>query len=213
MEGVTESQELRLLRHAFTINPGSDAFVPLAQHLCDIGRPEEAEQICRRGLAFMPADHRGHMLLARALCDRGRLKEAQDVLSELAKHRTEDPEVWVQLGGVVVRRGERARARALLDYAQSLGASGTAFEAARTMARTPAKPNQPTPPPLRLGERVSSAVPDDRPKPVAGVLFSKTAAAPGEHTVVVSRRRALTRALAAGVLACVGAFAWLLLRG
>lgn len=211
MEAASESQELRLLRSAFYSSPGSEAFVPLAEHLCDVGRPEEAEQICRNGLSFMPPTHRGHLVLARALCDRGRLKEAQDELAELAKQRPDDAEVWVQLGAVVARRGDRPRARALLDYAESLGASDAHYRAARAMAAKPASlPSAPPSPPPGLAD--PAPVVDDRPAPVAGVLFARVGG-PQEATVLIARKRPLTWALTLGAALALAAGALLLLQG
>ncbi len=187
--------------------------MPLAEHLCDLGRPEEAEKVCRRGLATMPAHHRGYMSLARALCDRGRLKEAQDVLAELAKHRPDDADVWVHLGAVVIRRGDRPRACALLDYAESLGAAGPTFEAARQLARKPVASEAPTSAPaVKLGGRATPLGPDDRPPPVSGVLVAKGFAV-HEATQLVPRRRSAPLALAAAALLTLILVGWLLLRG
>lgn len=216
VDGGSESQELRLLRANYAAAPGSDAFVALAQHLCDVGRPEEAEQVCRKALVNAGPDHRGRLVLARALADRGRVKEAQDVLAELAKHRTDDAEVWVQLSALVVRRGEKARALALLEYAESLGACGPAFAAALSQARGGSGPRNNTMPPaipkqaLRLR---STPLPDDRPRPVKGELVIR-AQTPPEPTILVPSRRVNQVWLVAGALSALAiATAWMLLHG
>ncbi|MDX2020663.1 MAG: tetratricopeptide repeat protein [Deltaproteobacteria bacterium] len=216
MDGGSESQELRLLRANFAAAPRSDAFVALAQHLCDVGRPEEAEQVCRKALAGSDPAHRGRLVLARALADRGRVKEAQDVLAELAKHRTDDAEVWVQLSALVVRRGEKARALALLEYAETLGATGPAFAAALSQARGGAGPRHNTMPPAIPKEaqrRRSTPPPDDRPRPVAGELLIRVPT-PHEATILVPRRRPNPVWLVAGALSALAiATAWMLLHG
>lgn len=180
--------------------------MPLAQHLCDVGRPEEAEQVCRKALASAAPDHRGRLVLARALADRGRVKEAQDLLAELAKYRTDDAEVWVQLSALVVRRGEKTRALALLQYAESLGASGPTYAAVLSQAKSTASRNNTRPPPIPKG--VSSIrtppPPDDRPRPVAGELLLRS-----PLPYVLPGRRSSHRAIlasAAAALAAVTAF-------
>ena len=216
MDCGTESEELLLLRETFASAPGSDAFVALAQHLCDVGRPEEAEQVCRKALHLKEPSHRGRLVLARALADRGRVKEAQDVLAELAKHRTDDAEVWVQLSALVVRRGEKARALALLEYAETLGACGPAFAAALAQARRGTGPRHNTMPPAIPKEAVrvhSASLPDDRPRPVAGELVVR-APTPMEATILVPRRRSNQVLLVAGALSALAiATAWMLLHG
>lgn len=216
MDGVTESQELRLLRSTFQEKPGSEAFIPLAHHLCDIGRPEEAEHVCRKALAGAAPEHRGRLVLARALADRGRIKEAQDALAELAKYRSDDAEVWVQLSALVVRRGEKARALALLEYAESLGASGPTYAAVLSQVRGNATARNDTrPPPIPKGLRslTPPPPPDDRPRPVAGELRLRSSV-PAEPTQVVLRRgpRQLAFFASAGA-ALAFAAAWMLLHG
>ena len=189
--------------------------MPLAQHLCDVGRPEEAEQVCRKALTSATPDHRGRLVLARALADRGRVKEAQDLLAELAKYRTDDAEVWVQLSALVVRRGEKTRALALLQYAESLGASGPTYAAVLSQAKSTAPRNNTRPPPIPKGVTSirTSPPPDDRPRPVAGELLLRS---PFQHeaTDVLPRRRGSHRAILASAAAALAAvMAFVLLHG
>lgn len=216
MQGVSESQEIRLLRSTVQANPGSEAFITLAQHLCDVGRPEEAEQVCRRCLQGAPPEHRGRLALARALADRGRVKEAQDTLAELAKYRSDDAEVWVQLSALVVRRGEKARALALLEYAESLGASGPSYVAVLNLAKGSILPRNNTHPPAIPRVKSKSRTtppPDDRPRPVAGELLLRgppAAEATQLVTHVKPKRMVLLASAGVGFAFVV---AWILLHG
>jgi len=216
VDGVTKSQEIRLLRSTVQANPGSEAFITLAQHLCDVGRPEEAEQVCRRSLQGAAADHRGRLSLARALADRGRVKEAQDILAELAKYRSDDAEVWVQLSALVVRRGEKARALALLEYAESLGASGPSYLTVLNLAKGTSSPRNNTRPPAIPKSQANPGTPspqDDRPRPVAGELLLRVPPA-AEATQLVThgnpKRKVLLASAGVGLALVV---AWILLHG
>ena len=104
-------------------NPRSTTFVALAHALSDAGRDEEAEDVCRQGLAQHPRLTTGQVALGRALFARGRLREAQDVLIEAAKASPEHGDAFRWLGEVILKRGDRDRARAVLEYAEELSPS------------------------------------------------------------------------------------------
>lgn len=101
-------------------NPRSTAFVALARGLCEAGRPGEAEEVCRQGLAEHPGLVTGQVALGRALVELGRLEEAHGVLAAAARANPEHAEVFRWLGDLALRRGEGDRARAILEYAEEL---------------------------------------------------------------------------------------------
>jgi tetratricopeptide (TPR) repeat protein len=108
------------LRAVVKANPRSTTFVALAHALCDAGLDEEAEEVSRRGLGQHPHLVTGQVALGRALFKRGRVREAQERLVEAAKTSPENGDAFRWLGEVVLRRGERDRARVLLEYAEEL---------------------------------------------------------------------------------------------
>jgi tetratricopeptide (TPR) repeat protein len=115
----TEDGLLRL-RAVVRANPRSTAFVALAHALSDLGRDDEAEEISRTGLAQHPNLVTGQVALGRALIGRGRLREAQEQLVEAARANPEHGDAFRWLGELVLRRGQAASARTLLEYAEEL---------------------------------------------------------------------------------------------
>jgi tetratricopeptide (TPR) repeat protein len=111
---------LERLRAVVRANPRSTAFVALAHALCDGGREEEAEEVARQGLGQHPHLVTGQVVLGRALIARGRMREAQERLVEAAKSSPENGDAFRWLGELVLRRGQPAKARVLLEYAEEL---------------------------------------------------------------------------------------------
>jgi tetratricopeptide (TPR) repeat protein len=116
----TSGEGLERLRAAVRANPRSTTFVALAHRLCDAGRPAEAEDVCREGLARHPGLVTGQVALGRALLDRGRLREAQETLIAAAKANPDHGDAFRWLGEVVIKRDDLPRARILLEYAEDL---------------------------------------------------------------------------------------------
>jgi tetratricopeptide (TPR) repeat protein len=113
-------ESLERLRAVVRANPRSTTFVALAHALCDAGRDEEAEEVCRQGLAQHPRLVTAQVALGRALLARKRLREAQEVLIDAAKSSPEHGDAFRWLGELVLERGHKARARPILEYAEEL---------------------------------------------------------------------------------------------
>lgn len=96
------------------------AFVALAHRLCDVGRGAEAEEICRHGLLQHPGLATGLVALGRVLLACARPLEAQDVLIAAARAHPDHGEAFRWLGEVLIRRGDLAHARIILEYAEEL---------------------------------------------------------------------------------------------
>jgi tetratricopeptide (TPR) repeat protein len=111
---------LERLRTVVRANPRSTTFVALAHALCDAGRDDEAEEVCRQGLAQHPRLVTGQVALGRALLQRGRLREAQDVLVDAAKSSPEHGDAFRWLGELSLRKGDAEHARPILEYAEEL---------------------------------------------------------------------------------------------
>lgn len=80
----------------------------------------EAEEVCRAGLVQHPMLVTGEVALGRALLESGRLREALDVFMGAAKANPEHSDAFRWLGEVALGRGDRDRARAILEYAEEL---------------------------------------------------------------------------------------------
>jgi tetratricopeptide (TPR) repeat protein len=76
----------------------------------------------------------GQVALGRALLARRRLSEAQEVLIEAAKSSPEHGDAFRWLGEVVLERGDRERARTILEYAEELSPSVAAVGTLLTRA-------------------------------------------------------------------------------
>jgi tetratricopeptide (TPR) repeat protein len=111
---------LERLRAAARSNPRSTAFVALAHALCDHGREDEAEEVCRQGLLQHPRLVTGQVALGRALIARHHWGEAKEVLVNAAKANPEHGEAFRWLGDLILQQGDANRARALLEYAEEL---------------------------------------------------------------------------------------------
>ncbi len=116
----TSEEGLERLRAAVEANPRSTTFVALAHRLLDVGRAPEAEEICRKGLTQHPGLVTAQVALARALVESARTDEAQAVLIGAARGNTEHAEAFRVLAELVMKRGNRERARTLLEYAEEL---------------------------------------------------------------------------------------------
>jgi len=95
-------------------------FAALADRLCELGKVEEADQICRRGLVFMPDSLDGQTALAHIHLAMGRFEQATAQLIQVLDVDDEHPEAIRRLGQVLLKRGDRTRARIILEYAESL---------------------------------------------------------------------------------------------
>ena len=129
---------LERLRTVVRANPRSTTFVALAHALCDAGRDDEAEEVCRQGLGQHPRLVTGQVALGRALLQRGRLREAQDVLVDAAKSSPEHGDAFRWLGELGLRKGDAEHARPILEYAEEL--MPTDAQVADLLVRSGGKP-------------------------------------------------------------------------
>jgi len=95
----------------------------VGQRLVRAGQQDIAFHLLMTGVALDPTPQARH-LLARLLLDRGDLRSARAGLLRLAEEDPEDPQVLAELGYVLGRLGELARARACLDAAVAGGVQG-----------------------------------------------------------------------------------------
>jgi tetratricopeptide (TPR) repeat protein len=95
-------------------------FVSIAHTLCDVGRPQEAEELCRWVLAQRPNVPVVRAALGRALFESGRLQEARAVLEWVVSVDSAQFVAYRWLAEVLVAMGEWALAFESLQRAQML---------------------------------------------------------------------------------------------
>jgi len=146
--------ELEKLRTAFRDNPRSTVFVALAQALVAAGRPDEAVEVSRQGLANHPDHIEGRLGLARAHAALSRWKEAEQELVKVVKLDRYHQKAFGLLGEVLIHRTNWDVAVKALSRAHDLDplderATGLL---AKAQARQPILPAAPTRPEAALPE-------------------------------------------------------------
>jgi YaiO family outer membrane protein len=105
-----------LLREILESDPGNrEARIWLARALSFAGDFAGGEQEYRKVLSAVPGDVEARFGLADVLAWQKRYREAVLVLSELAKERPDDPEVWVRKGKVAFWDGNPEEAKRHFD--------------------------------------------------------------------------------------------------
>ncbi|NNG46693.1 MAG: tetratricopeptide repeat protein, partial [Deltaproteobacteria bacterium] len=110
-----------LLREILETDPGNrEARIWLARALSFSGDFAGGEREYRTVLSTVPGDVEARIGLADVLAWQKRYREAVLVLSELAKERPDDPEVWVRKGKVALWDGNPEEAKRHFDRTLSL---------------------------------------------------------------------------------------------
>ncbi len=79
--GLVLKTKIEIFRTVLELDPQAPVFVELAQALIEDGRPGEAVEVCRRGVAHHPDMLAGRVALIEALMADGRLEEAREAFS------------------------------------------------------------------------------------------------------------------------------------
>ena len=74
--------KVEIFKAVLALDPKAPVFVELAEALIEDGKPEEAAQVCRRGLEHHPDLLAGWVTLIEALVSSGRTEEAQQAISQ-----------------------------------------------------------------------------------------------------------------------------------
>jgi len=85
------------------------------QLLYGLGRENEALELMEQGKRLSPGQSRFPLLQAGFLLEKKRLPEAREVLETALRDRPEDEDLLYQLGAVLDRQGERAKALAVMQ--------------------------------------------------------------------------------------------------
>ncbi|MCP4446494.1 MAG: tetratricopeptide repeat protein [Myxococcales bacterium] len=156
--------ELAALEQAFRQDAAS-SFVGLARCLVQLGRPEDAIQVCARGLQANPNSLDGRLSLGAALVALHRWKEAQAELLEVVKADRNNSAGFRLLGEVLMRQDDYERALPVLQHAQNLNPSDSELPGLVCRARDghPLDPPAPIPTPLQPVGCYSAPAPAARP--------------------------------------------------
>ncbi len=142
--------ELTALEQAFRRDPVS-SFTGLANCLLQLGRAEDAMQVCAQGLQAAPSNLEGRLYLGRALAALHRWKEAQAELLKVVKADRNNSVGFRLLGEVLMRRNDFERALPVLQHAQNLNPSDSELLGLVRRARDghPLDPPAPVPTPMQ----------------------------------------------------------------
>lgn len=108
VEGLSEG--ISELEHRWCEAPASRWFIPLAEALLQADRPEEAAEVCRRGLAETPDAVAGFLLLGEAADRLGRIDESRRAYREALRGDARNGRALRALGDLAMESGDRAGA-------------------------------------------------------------------------------------------------------
>lgn len=109
---------LKELMARWSKNPSSRAFLPLAEELRRLGRYEDAERTCRKGLERHPKYHSARVLLGRTLLEQDRQDEAAQEFRSVLEKEPQNLLAGRLLAGIYRSRGELDEALATLRKLQ-----------------------------------------------------------------------------------------------
>jgi tetratricopeptide (TPR) repeat protein len=115
---LADSSRIDSLRRRVQKDPASIAFAQLAEECRRAGRPQEAIDVCRAGLAIHPGYLSARVTLGRALFSMGKLEAAHAELSQVLKGAPENLAAIRGLAEIYRRQG--ALPDALLQYRAAL---------------------------------------------------------------------------------------------
>jgi predicted Zn-dependent protease len=145
---ATPAEQLLFYEARLRANPGSLDFIPLAEALLQLGRPQEAVDVCRRGLFAHPDATPARLLLARGLLAVGRLPEASSEVARVLKSAPDSVPALALQGDLMLRRADAKRALESLVRAAELSPGDEQVAALLQEARTRlAAPPAPPPAP------------------------------------------------------------------
>ena len=144
------AQEIEELIDLVRRDPGSPAFIDLAEAYLSLGRPRDAMQVCNVGLDASPDSLEGRVMLARAFAALHQWKEAQGELLRVVKVDRSNRQGFALLGEVLLRRTDYERAVPVLQHAQNLDPTSPHIlnMLRRARAGQPLDPPPPVPQPI-----------------------------------------------------------------
>jgi tetratricopeptide (TPR) repeat protein len=135
MTSQIEAQRIRHLQDEVARDPGSPAFLPLAEVYRKEGRLAVALRLCLRGLARNPEHVEAHVLLGRIYRERGELEQACDELDIALRLDPEHRSARRALGYLFLERREWANAVRHLEVAAEQDRHDPRLSSALALAR------------------------------------------------------------------------------
>jgi predicted Zn-dependent protease len=140
-------------------DPGSPAFVALANAYLALGRPRDAVAVGNVGLAAAPENWDGRFAVARAYADLHQWKESQGELLKIVKVERGNRAAFALLGEVLMRREDYERAVPVLQHAQNLDPTSPHVLSLLKRARANAPLDPPPPIPTAIPPRGEAPAP------------------------------------------------------
>jgi tetratricopeptide (TPR) repeat protein len=161
------AQEIEELTALVRRDPGSPAFLQLAEAYLALGRPNEAVEVAARGLQLAPDRLDALVLVARAHMALHQWREAQGELLRVVKIDRASRHGFALLGEVLLRRSDFERAVPVLQHAQNLEPTSPVILAMLRRARSgqPLDPPPPIPQPALPREDRAARAAGPRPAP------------------------------------------------
>lgn len=140
-----EDAELEVLKQAATREGGPQLRTAVAQALLNADAVLEAVQVLEAVKRDFPTSVHVHLALGRAAISQERWSDAEVALLDALRLQPDDPEVLTALAVLAMRRGELARARALVDDVLSRDPLHAEAQLLATELRTPSGVSAPRP--------------------------------------------------------------------
>ena len=184
------AQEIEELIDLVRRDPGSPAFIDLAEAYLNLGRPKDAISVGRVGLEASPDSLEGRVVLARAYAAMHQWKEAQGELLRVVKVDRSNRMGFALLGEVLLRRNEYERAVPVLQHAQNLDPTSPQILSMLKRARNSQPLDAPTPIPSAVPPRGETnyglALDDSASKPAPPAAPARVpAAGPAMPTMAI----------------------------
>jgi len=193
------AQEIEELIDLVRRDPGSPAFIDLAEAYLSLGRPKDAIKVGNVGLEATPDSLEGRVVLARAFAALHQWKEAQGELLRVVKVDRSNRVGFALLGEVLLRRNDYERAVPVLQHAQNLDPTSPSILSMLKRARMnqPLDPPPPMPQPMPPRGETNYGMQIDDPPP-RGQASARMAAQPVPSSSPVSPTMAINPAAGSG---------------
>lgn len=159
--------ELAALEHAFASDPGSNAYLALADAYLAMGRFMEAMVVAKKGVRAHPASPEGRVLLARVYAAQGKDKKALEELKPALEIAPAHPAALGLAVELYLRTGERDAAATAIRLAADAAPGDASVEAIASENGLPLpKPPEPEPAPVVEAPQVVAEPPVAAAPPV-----------------------------------------------
>jgi hypothetical protein len=149
-----DRQRVDVYRKELAQDPGSLAFIPLAETLNRLAEWDEAARVARRGLEAHPDSVTGLLTLAVAEAGRDNIKDALELIKNALIIDQENPRALALMGSLLLQKGLAKRAVQFLNQAVKLDPESREYIDLLKRAKRLAKLDNPVQLPVVRGENV-----------------------------------------------------------